>query len=165
MNDDLIRWIRDTPLGHFMRETDNAFPVAEMSHFIGLSLLMGVMVVVDLRVLGVFRQTSYSSVLKLLPLAILGFAINLISGVCFIATNPFLYFTNPAFFWKLGFILLGGLNALWFTFAEYRQVAGLPTDAVAPMPARIMAATSLGMWTLVLLLGRLLPTFAPVAGG
>ncbi|HEV7690183.1 MAG TPA: DUF6644 family protein [Hyphomonadaceae bacterium] len=163
--DDLLRWVRDTPLGHFMRETGNAFPVAEMSHFISLSLLMGVMLVVDLRILGVFKQASYSSVLKLIPLAIVGFAINLISGVCFIVTNPFLYFTNPAFYWKLTFILLGGLNALWFTFAEHRLISGLPTDARAPALARVMAAASLGMWTLVLLLGRLLPTFAPVAGG
>ena len=70
--DPLLRWIRDTPLGHFMRETGNAFPVAEMSHFIGLSLLMGVMIVVDLRLLGVFKQASYSAVLKLLPLAVVG---------------------------------------------------------------------------------------------
>ena len=163
--DDVLRWVRDTPLGHFMRETGNAFPVAEMSHFIGLSLLMGVMLVVDLRILGVFRQATYASVLKLIPLAILGFAINLASGICFIATNPFLYFTNPAFYWKLTFIFLGGLNALWFTFAEHRLISNLPIDATAPTLARVMAAGSLIMWTLVLLLGRLLPTFAPVAGG
>jgi len=163
--DPLLRWIRDTPLGHFMRETGNAFPVAEMSHFIGLSLLMGVMIVVDLRLLGVFKQASYSSVLKLLPLAIVGFAINLISGICFIATNPFLYFTNPAFFVKLALIGLGGLNAIWFTFAEHKLIAGLPSEAAAPLPARIMAVASLVMWALVLLAGRLLPTFAPVAGG
>jgi hypothetical protein len=163
--DPMLRWIRDTPLGAFMRETPDAFPVAEMSHFIGLSLMMGAMIVVDLRILGVFRQTSYSSVLKLLPLAIAGFAVNLLSGIAFIACNPFLYLTNPAFFVKLGFIVLGGLNALWFTFAEYKQVAGLPIGAAAPRPARVMAAASLGMWTLVLLLGRLLPTFAPAGGG
>jgi hypothetical protein len=163
--DPLLRWIRDTPLGVAMRETPDAFPICEMAHFIGLSLLMGVMIVVDLRILGVFRQATYSSVLKLLPLALVGFAINLLSGICFIACNPFLYFTNPAFFVKLALIALGGLNALWFTFAEHKQIAGLPSEAVAPLPARIMAIASLGMWTLVLLAGRLLPTFAPVAGG
>ncbi len=66
---------------------------------------------------------------------------------------------------KLGVIGLGGLNALWFTFAEHRQIAGLPVDASAPALARVMAGASLGMWILVILLGRLLPTFAPVAGG
>lgn len=163
--DPFLHWIRETPLGAAVRETPGLFPGSEMAHFIGLSLLIGVMLVVDLRILGVFRQTSYASVLKLLPLAVLGFAINLVSGTFFIAGNPYLYFTNPAFWLKLGFIVLGGLNALWFTFAEHRQIAALPADATAPTLARVMAGASLAMWIMVLLLGRLLPTFAPVAGG
>ncbi|HEX5008086.1 MAG TPA: DUF6644 family protein [Hyphomonadaceae bacterium] len=163
--DPFLRWIRDTPLGEAMRETPGLFPASEMAHFIGLSLLLGVMIVVDLRVMGAFRNVSYAAALKLLPLAVLGFLINLVSGVLFIACNPFLYFTNPAFFVKLFVILLGGINALWFTFAEHRQIAGLPNEAVAPLPARIMAGASLGMWVLVIVLGRLLPTFAPAGGG
>jgi len=163
--DPLLRWIRETPVGVAMRETPGIFPATEMAHFIGLSLLIGVMIVVDLRILGVFKQTSYASVLKLLPLAVAGFTINLISGVLFIACNPFLYFTNPAFFVKLFVIGLGGLNALWFTFAEHRQIAGLTNDVAPPLLARVMAGASLGMWLIVIMLGRLLPTFAPVAGG
>jgi len=163
--DPLLRWIRETPLGAAMRETPGLFPACEMAHFIGLSMLMGVMIVVDLRILGVFRQASYSSVLKLLPFAVAGFVINLLSGICFIACNPFLYFTNPLFFAKLGLVLLGGLNALGFTIGEHKQIAGLPSEAAAPLPARIMAVASLGVWTLVLLAGRLLPTFAPAGGG
>jgi hypothetical protein len=163
--DPMITWLRETPLGVAIRETPGIFPATEMAHFIGLSLLMGVMIVVDLRILGAFRKTSYASVLRLLPFAVVGFAINLISGIAFIACNPMLYLTNPVFFVKLGVIALGGINALWFTFAEHRQIAGLPDDAVAPPLARVMAAASLVMWLLVILLGRLLPTFAPVAGG
>lgn len=163
--DPILHWLRETPLGDAVRNMPGLFPATEMAHFIGLSLLIGVMLVVDLRILGAFRQTSYNSVLKLLPLAVLGFAINLISGVFFIAGNPYLYFTNPAFFVKLGVIALGGLNALWFTFAEHRQIAGLDSDATAPLLARVMAGASLAMWIAVILLGRLLPTFAPIAGG
>jgi hypothetical protein len=163
--DPFLNWMRETPIGEAMRETPGLFPASEMAHFIGLSLLIGVMAVVDLRILGVFRQASYASVMKLLPLAVLGFAINVVSGVFFIAANPHLYSTNPAFYVKLVVILLGGLNALWFTFAEHRQLAGLPSDAAAPLPARIMAGASLAMWILVILLGRLLPTFAYTGGG
>lgn len=163
--DDLLRWIRETPLGHMVRDVPDFFPVCESLHFVGLSLLMGAMLVIDLRILGLFRQMSYEAALKLIPVAILGFVINLATGICFIAANPFLYLTNPAFYLKLTLIALGGLNALWFTFAEHRLIAGLPNDAAAPPLARVMAAGSLLMWTGVLLAGRLLPTFAPVAGG
>jgi hypothetical protein len=163
--DPILNWIKETPLGHAMREVPDLFPACETAHFIGLSLLLGVMIVVDLRILGFFKQTSYASVLKLLPLAVLGFVINLASGICFIACNPFLYFTNNAFYLKLLVIALGGLNALWFTFAEHRVIAGLPNDAQAPALAKVMAGASLAMWLLVILLGRLLPTFASAGGG
>lgn len=160
-----LDWMRATPLGRAMREIPDAFPASETAHFIGLSLLLGVMIVVDLRIIGLFRRTSYESVLGLLPLAVVGFAINLITGVCFIACNPYLYFTNPAFYLKLAVILVGGLNALWFTLAEHRQIAGLPNEAAAPTAARWMAGASLTLWLAVILLGRLLPTFASTGGG
>jgi hypothetical protein len=163
--DPFLEWMRESPIGVAMRETPGMFPATEMAHFIGLSLLFGAMIVVDLRILGAFRQASYRSVFKLLPFAIAGFAINLVSGVFFILCNPVLYLTNPAFFAKLGVIALAGINALWFTFMENRQIVALPSEGTAPAHARIMAAGSLGMWLLVILLGRLLPTFAPVAGG
>jgi len=163
--DPLLNWIRETPLGLAMRETPGLFPACEMAHFIGLSLLLGAMIVVDLRIMGMFKQISYAAALKLIPFAIAGFVINFASGICFIAGNPFLYFTNPGFYLKLLVIAFGGLNALWFTFTEHRKIAGLPNEAAAPMAARIMAGASLGMWLLVILLGRLLPTFAAVAGG
>lgn len=66
---------------------------------------------------------------------------------------------------KLFVILLGGINALWFTLTEHQQIAGLTSDAPAPMLAKVMAGGSLAMWLLVILLGRLLPTFASTGGG
>jgi hypothetical protein len=159
------KWLEATPLGVYMRGNPDAFPTAEMLHFVGLTLLFGAMLIVDLRMIGVFRQASYGSVLKLLPFAVLGFVINLATGLAFIATNHAIYTTNPAFYWKLGAVLLGGLNALWFTFAEHRQIAGLPKEASVPMPAKLMAGLSLALWLSVLIAGRLLPVFADVGGG
>lgn len=163
--DPLLRWIRDTPLGAAMRDVPDLFPACEMAHFVGLSMLMGAMIIIDLRILGLFRGMPYRAALKLVPLALAGFTINLLSGIAFIACNPFLYFTNTAFYLKLGVIFIGGLNALWFTLVEHRAVAGLPDEAAAPTPARFMAGASLGMWLFVILLGRLLPTFASAGGG
>lgn len=160
-----LDWIRASALGEAIRNSPDFFPACEMLHFIGLSMLLGAMIVVDLRIMGMFKSVSYDAALKLLPFAVAGFVINLLTGICFIAANPYLYFTNPAFFLKLIVIALGGLNALWFTFAEHRKIAGLPNDAAAPAAARIMAGASIGMWLLVIILGRLLPTFAYTGGG
>lgn len=162
---DVLSWLKDSPLGDAMRNSPDLFPTCETFHFIGLCLLMGAMIIIDLRMLGLFRSASYASVLKLIPLAIVGFAINLITGACFIAGNPDLYFTNPAFILKLVLLGVAGLNALWFTLAEHRAISALSTSDSAPLPARLMAGLSLGVWIVILILGRLLPTFAPIGGG
>lgn len=163
--DTTLSWLRDSALGQAMRESPDLFPTCETFHFIGLSLLIGAMLAVDLRIMGWFSQTSYRSVLMLLPLAIVGFVINLVTGICFIASNPELYFTNPAFNLKLVLIAVAGANALWFTFAEHRKISDLDAAEPAPALARYMAGGSLAIWMLVLILGRMLPTFAPIGGG
>ncbi len=162
---DLTEALRSSFVGVFMRDNPDLFPAMEMAHFVGLSILMGAMIVIDLRILGALTNVSYRASFKLIPVAIAGFLINLISGVAFICTNPALYLTNWAFWLKMGLVVLGGLNALWFTFAEHGKLSALPDDARAPAVARFMAFASLLFWVLVLLLGRLLPTFASVAGG
>lgn len=161
----VLEWLRTSALGEAMRNSAGLFPTCESLHFVGLSLLLGAMLVVDLRILGAFREATYQSVLKLVPLAVIGFAVNLVTGVCLIAANPSLYFTNPAFQLKLVLIGIAGANALWFTLAEQRMIAALPRDAAAPPMARVLAAASLTIWIMVLGLGRMLPTFATVGGG
>ena len=161
----LLTAIHDTPLGELMRSVPDLFPICETLHFVGLSLLVGAMLIVDLRIAGHLKQIEYAAVLKLLPVAIVGFLINLGTGVCFIATNPGLYWTNPAFAWKMAAIVAGGLNAAWFMIAEQNVLIALPIDGKAPLSARTMAIASMVIWVLVILLGRLLPTFAEAGGG
>lgn len=152
-------------LGVLMRGTPALFPTMEILHFVGLSLLMGVMILVDLRILGAFRAIPYAIAFKFLPIAVLGLALSLTSGIAFIATNPHLYSTNIAFYWKMGLVALAGVNALWFTLTESRKVSALAPDQSASIGARLMAGGSLALWTGVIVLGRLLPTFAGVGGG
>ena len=65
-----------------------AWPAAEVLHFVGLSLLFGVLLVVNLRVLGGLRAVSYASLHKLLPWAMLGFGVNLATGMMFVVASP-----------------------------------------------------------------------------
>lgn len=157
--------LSQSPLGAAMRDVPSLFPTMEIVHFVGLSLLLGGMLVVDLRILGLFRTIPYADAFKLLRLAIVGFALSALSGVAFLASNPDLYTTNVAFYLKMALVALAGLNALWFTLSHSRAVSELAPNQRAPAPARAIAAASLALWTAVIVLGRLLPTFAAVGGG
>jgi len=152
-------------IGEMVRAIPDMFALAETFHFVGLSLLLGALLVVDLRVIGVIRGVSYGAVLNLVWAAILGFAITLVTGVLFISNNPLLYEGNPAFELKLVLIGVAGVNALGFELFAHRRLAVMPPDAVAPWSLRFPALVSLSISVLVILLGRLMPTFAAVGGG
>ncbi len=156
---DILHLFRDNPVGDAVRDIPWAFSVSETLHFIGLSMLVGALLLVDLRILGVAKNVSYATVLKLVPVAILGFAINLISGFVLFTSDPFMYWPNPLFKLKMAVVVLAGLNALWFTFAEEKKLLALPEGAKVPTMIRTTAILSLTFWLLVILGGRLLPTF------
>lgn len=166
ISDSMYHAIKFSWLGVFMRGEKWAFATGEALHFIGLSLLLGSMLIVDLRLLGFLKAIPYRTAFKFLPIALFGFAINVVTGAMFIATEPRNYGTNPDFWVKMGLVALAGLNALWFTLVEHRRVKHLADDAPTDVPTRVAAFLSLAIWFGVILAGRLLPTFsAPSQGG
>src|SRR5918912_1889805 len=101
------------------------WPLCETLHFMGLALLMGAVSVLDLRMLGMAKELPLGPLQKLMPWAIAGFTINLITGFLFFAGDPFQYIHNIAFFFKLLFIALAGVNViLFYVTGLYRRVDG-----------------------------------------
>lgn len=158
---DILIWLYKTPLGEASRESQWLFAIWESLHFIGLSLLIGAMLVVDLRLLGMVKAGSGPSTLRFLRIAIVGFTIVLVSGVGLFSATPAQYWDIQLFRTKMGLVLLGGINALCFELFERRKVMALADGSAAEPLARVMAALSLLLWCAVICLGR----FLPVGGG
>jgi hypothetical protein len=131
------------------------WPTCETLHFIGLSLLLGVVLLVDLRVLGVIRGVSFQSLHRLLPWAALGFGVNIGTGMLFFIGIPGQYTKNPAFYWKIGLAMLAGLNAVYFTILDEPWSLGPKEDA--PLTAKIAAGSAMLLWLGVLYFGSMLP--------
>src|SRR3977135_2601944 len=126
--EDILHWIRDTWLGATVRESRWIFASGEILHFIGLSLLVGGILIVDLRLLGIIRRIPVRAALAFLPFVIAGFVINLLTGIVFFAADPYMYWPNPAFKLKMFLILLAGLNAIVFTVWRQRLALRLPGE-------------------------------------
>src|SRR5690606_19029868 len=92
-----------------------------------------------------------------LPLSLLGFGINLITGILFCFTDPFRYYSSTAFRIKMLLVVLAGLNALWFKLAVYPQTLDNGPMDGAGNTARVAAALSLVIWAAVIVFGRLIP--------
>src|SRR6185295_10487234 len=115
-----------------------SWPAAESIHFIGLSLLVGCIGTFDLRLLGFGKRIPIAALHKLIPWGLLGFAINVVSGLAFLATEPEQYIYNPSFHFKVLFLAIAGGNALAFYVTVYRRATQTGvTDA--PPTARIIA--------------------------
>jgi uncharacterized membrane protein len=134
------------------------WPASETVHFIGLSLLFGVVLLVDLRMLGFLKGIPYSALHRLLPWGVLGFGINVVTGILFfIGAPPDFYVNNPVFIWKLALILVAGANALYFTVVE--QAWTLGAGDTPPVAAKVAAASGILLWVGVIFCGQMLPFF------
>ncbi len=142
-------------VGFFVTDTPWMWPTCETLHFVGLSLLCGVVFLVDLRVLGVMRGVSFASLHRLLPWAALGFGVNIGTGMLFFVGIPGQYIHNPAFYWKIGLAMLAGANALYFTLFDEPWSLGPGEDA--PITAKVFAASAMVLWIGVMYCGSMLP--------
>ncbi len=142
-------------LGAFVLDTSWMWPTCETLHFIGLSLLIGVVLLIDLRMLGVMKNVSFPVLHRLLPWGILGFGINVITGMWFFMGSPGQYTQNVAFQWKIVLVLVAGANALYFTVFDEAWALGPGDDA--PLTAKVAAVSAILLWVGIMYCGSMLP--------
>jgi uncharacterized membrane protein len=132
------------------------WPASETVHFVGLCLLFGVVLLVDLRMLGFMKSIPYSALHRLLPWGVLGFGVNVVTGILFfIGAPPDFYMTNGIFVWKLALIMVAGANALYFTVFE--QVWTIGADGTPAITTKVAAAAGILLWLGVIFCGQMLP--------
>lgn len=157
MLESLVQVIEGSAINTWVLSTYWLWPLLEIIHFIGLSLLLGSIIIVDLRLAGYLRQIDLKSTHRLLPWAATGFAMNLTSGVLFFFGDPARYSINIGFQIKMILVLIAGLNVLVFALMVNPQIASWDPHGGTTTLAKSVAWISLLVWTGVLLLGRLIP--------
>jgi hypothetical protein len=136
-------------------------PLWKTLHIAGMTLLMGVVLAVDLRIFGVGKGLPARPLQRLMPWAAGGFAVSLMSGVLLVRANPQQYLGAPlnlAFYAKILCLVLVGLNdVLYFATGLKREVDGVEAGGAASASAKIVASVSLALWFSVIYLGITLP--------
>jgi len=145
------------PLTALMKSSTWLFPLVETAHIWGFVILVGSVVMFDLRVLGMAKTISVRALSKfLLPFSLASVLIVVPTGVLLFVTQPMELLANRVFMLKLGLISLAACNALAFHAGPYRSVAEWDVDTAAPLTARLMTAVSIVIWFAVILCGRML---------
>lgn len=142
-------------IGSFVIGKTWVWPACETLHFVGLCLIFMVCLLVNFRMLGVAKGLSFEALYQLLPVGILGFGINLLTGMLFFLASPQQYINNVEFHRKLIFIVLAGVNVLYFMLFDKAWAVKAGDDA--PLSSKIAAVMSIVLWVGVLYYGEMLP--------
>jgi len=157
----LCQWLNDSGIGTSIRESDYLFPVIETVHVLAITLLVGTVAVLDLRLLGVVmkKEPVRDVARQILPLTWVGFAVMFVSGFLLFWAEAAKSYNNPAFRMKLVLLLAVGLNPLIFHTTIYRKVDAWGGASVTPARAQLAAVLSLTLWTGIIVAGRAMAYF------
>ena len=152
--------IEASALGQAMRQWLWLYPAVETVHVAGIALLVGSILVLDLRLLGFSRSLPLRRLAAhILPWSAASFLLIVPSGLAMFVAHASELISNPVFPIKICLILLAGANAGIFHAGVFRGVAQWDVDVLPPLAARAAAAVSLLLWISVIACGRLLAYF------
>jgi len=153
---ELCQGIQDSGFATALLESQYLWLVIESAHVIGLSLSVGLIVLTDLRLIGSFRRSEpVSEVLEQLrPWLLTGFALMFVTGGLLFVSEAANVIVSPWFRLKMLFLLLAGLNAVWFELKLGRRLRAWNHLDSPPLGARIAGWTSLVCWMAVIVFGR-----------
>ena len=152
----LLDWLESWPLSQGLRESSWMFPTFETMHVIAIALVVGSVMIVDVRILGLTSKRKAVKELswEVLPWTWLMFAIAVVSGGVMFASQANNYFENIPFRLKMLLLVAAGINMLFFHFVPYKTVQHWNQNSNAPMLAKLSCGLSLSFWILVVAMGR-----------
>ncbi|WP_174279132.1 DUF6644 family protein [Sphingomonas bacterium] len=149
-------WIEATPLAVSITESEWMFPTIETTHVLALTLVVGSIAMLDLRLLGVSTRTMGAMQLsdEVLPWTWSAFTVAAITGSLMFASAATKYYSNIPFRIKMGLLLLAGINMAIFHRGAWRTVHDWNETVPAPHAVRVAAGLSLVFWIGVVVAGR-----------
>jgi len=153
---DFISYFENSGLADNIRENDVLFPLIESTHVVAICLVVGSILVVDLRLLGLASiHRSLSRVTSgILPLTWSAFAVAVTSGLLLFISNATKYLGNGYFVAKICLICAAGLNMAIFHGISAKDLPRWENETLLPLPARLAGGLSILLWVSVVICGR-----------
>lgn len=147
--------LQDMALPSALRASRWVYPIVNAGHIVGLALLFGAIVPLDLRLLGVWADRPIAPMARVLvPVALCGLALTVVCGLLLFSVHAVKYAGTALFQVKLLLILAAIANAMLLRRAADWTLAQVPEMAVNSPRLRLAGALSLGLWLAVILCGR-----------
>jgi len=148
--------LEETSIALAIKEGDSFFPWLESIHVLAITLVVGTIAIVDLRLIGYpsHRRGARQLIVELLPYTWAAFVVAVITGVLLFISNAVKYAENPLFLIKMGLLVAAGLNMAVFHVGAYRKITEWDDMLPPPASARVAGASSLFLWICVIIFGR-----------
>jgi hypothetical protein len=152
----LMEWLQDTSLAVFVHQTKWAFTTIEVIHVAAISLVIGSIAIVDLRLLGIASTKRRFTQLArdVLPLTWAAFVLAAATGSLLFISQAAAYFTTTTFWIKMSIMALAVINMLIFEFITVRGVQEWDLKPTPPLSARLAGGISVTCWLLIFVFGR-----------
>ena len=150
------QWLQDTPWGTGIRESTWVFPIIEGTHAIGIAFSVGILLIMDLRLMGVLlRREPVSEVSNhLMPWSLGGFAVMFITGSLLFWSQAVKAYGSIFFRIKIVLLILAAINALAFELTLRRNIVAWDTLEKPPFRARLAGLLGILLWAGVIAAGR-----------
>jgi len=148
---DFAIWVSETRLSIALTDSETAFPAIESLHVIAITLVVGSIAIVDLRLLDLASRNRDTSdlIASILPITWIAFGLAALTGLLLFAANPISYTANFYFLGKLVLLAAAGLNMALFHICAHRHLA--TQEALGP---KLSGGVSLLLWTTIVAFGR-----------
>lgn len=149
-------WLEGTGLADWVRASYVGYPAMIASHAIGMAVMVGLSIVLDLRLLGRFSGIPYQTLQRFIGIAWVGFGVNFLSGAALFAAQATQYIVDPTFLIKIVLVLAGAVTIGVLQTALARDTGAWRAAAAAPGSLRLIAILSLVFWAGATVTGRLI---------
>jgi hypothetical protein len=143
------------PIEIFVNDHAWIWPASETLHFLGMALLFGISLLLLLRMLGMMKSIPFSGIHRLLPLGILGFVFNVLTGMMFFVAAPGLYLGKIGFHIKIASIVIAAIPLLYFTLFD--DPWKTDSNVSASATSKVAAVVTFALLVIVVIYGRFLP--------
>ncbi len=152
------QWLEATDVSQALAGSIWTYPIVESLHAIGVAVFLGLLLVWDLRLLGVlFKRVPVTEVwARLIPWIAAGAVFMIVTGIALFVAKPVYSWGHVFFRIKVVALLLALANAVAFHFGIERRVVDWDCVPIPPRAARIAGVCSIALWAVIVVAGRLI---------
>jgi len=155
--DALLGALEEGGIASAMRDSLWLFPLVETIHIIGFSILVGAVIMFDLRILGISKRISVRLLAQhLLPWSLAALLLIVPTGTLMFASEATDLVGNRAFVIKMLLLMLAGANSAAFQLGSFRDAEMWDQNAPAPTSAKLHAVASMLIWAGIITCGRMI---------